>query len=128
MIISPVLIIIVAAILVATAFLYIINRPKKPIFTGVFLFLLLVCVFFTFALNIELSSTKTMLSSDSNILKLICSFITMESEPTSQMLLNSFNLFCKIDIALIIITLIASVLEIRVLFKITPNLPNTTNT
>lgn len=124
MTISPVLIIIVTAILVATAFLYIINRPKKPIFTGVFLFLLLVCVFFTFALNIELSSTKTMLNSDSNVLKLICSFITMEGEPTSKMLLNSFNLFCKIDIALIAITLVTSVLEMKVLFKTTPNTTN----
>lgn len=121
MTISPVLIIIVTAILIATAFLYIINRPKKPIFTGVFLFLLLICVFFTFALNIELSSTNTMLNSDNNILKLISHFITMESEPTSQMLLNSFNLFCKIDIALIVIILITSVLEMKVLFKTTTN-------
>lgn len=125
MTISPVLIIIVTAILVATAFLYIINRPKKPIFTGVFLFLLLVFVFFTFALNIEISSTNTMLNSENNILELICRFITLEHQPTSQMLLNSFNLFCKIDIALIIITLITSVLEIRVLFKTTPNTTNT---
>lgn len=125
MTISPVLIIIVTAILIATAFLYIINRPKKPIFTGVFLFLLLICVFFTFALNIELSSTNTMLNSDNNILKLISHFITMESEPTSQMLLNSFNLFCKIDIALIVIILITSVLEMKVLFKTTTNTTNT---
>lgn len=124
MTISPVLIIIVTAILVATAFLYIINRPKKPIFTGVFLFLLLICVFFTFALNIELSSTNTMLNSDNNILKFICRFITMESEPTSQKLLNSFNLFCKIDIALIVIILVTSVLEMKVLFKTTPNTTN----
>ena len=125
MTISPVLIIIVTAILIATAFLYIINRPKKPIFTGVFLFLLLICVFFTFALNIELSSTNTMLNSDNNILKLICHFITMEGEPTSQMLLDSFNLFCKIDVALIVIILITSVLEMKVLFKTTPNTTNT---
>ncbi|MEE1280935.1 MAG: hypothetical protein UHK60_01590 [Acutalibacteraceae bacterium] len=125
MTISPVLIIIVTAILIATAFLYIINRPKKPIFTGVFLFLLLICVFFTFALNIELSSTNTMLNSDNNILKVICHFITMESEPTSQMLLDSFNLFCKLDIALIVIILITSVLEMKVLFKTTPNTTNT---
>ena len=125
MTISPVLIIIVTAILVATAFLYIINRPKKPIFTGVFLFLLLAFVFFTFALNIELSSSGSVLNSDNNILKAVCQFITMEKEPTSQMMLNSFNLFCKIDIALIVIVLVASVLEMRVLFKTTPNTTNT---
>ncbi len=125
MTISPVLIIIVTAILVATAFLYIINRPKKPIFTGVFLFLLLAFVFFTFALNIELSSSSSVLNSDNNILKAVCQFITMEKEPTSQMMLNSFNLFCKIDIALIVIVLVASILEMRVLFKTTPNTTNT---
>lgn len=125
MTISPVLIIIITAILVATAFLYIINRPKKPIFTGVFLFLLLAFVFFTFALNVELSSSRSVLNSDNNILKAICQFITMEGEPTSQMLLNSFNLFCKIDIALIVIVLVTSVLEMRVLFKTSPNTTNT---
>lgn len=125
MTISPVLIIIVTAILVATAFLYIINRPKKPIFTGVFLFLLLAFVFFTFALNVQLSSAGSVLNSDNNALNAICRFITMEKEPTSQMLLNSFNLFCKIDITLIVIVLVTSVLEIRVLFKVTPNTTNT---
>ncbi len=121
MIISPVLIIIVVAILVATAFLYIINRPKVPIFTGVFLFLLLAFVALTFVLNVELSSTTNILKPENNAFDAICSFITMQSEPTSQMLLDSFNLFGKIDITLIIITAIVFVLEMRVLFKATSN-------
>lgn len=121
MVISPVLIIIVVAILVATAFLYIINRPKVPIFTGVFLFLLLVFVFLTFVLNVELSSTTNILKPENNAFNAICSFITMQSEPTSQMLLDSFNLFGKIDITLIIITAVVFVLEMRVLFKATSN-------
>ena len=58
MIISPIIIIIVVAVLIATAVLYIINRPKKPIFTGVFLGLLLISVIFTMVINIELSATK----------------------------------------------------------------------
>lgn len=121
MIISPVLIIIVVAILVATAFLYIINRPKVPIFTGVFLFLLLAFVFLTFVLNVELSATTNILKPENNAFNAICSFITMQSEPTSQMLLDSFKLFGKIDIILIIITAIVFVLEMRVLFKATSN-------
>lgn len=121
MAISPVLIIIVAAILIATAFLYIINRPKVPIFTGVFLFLLLSFVALTFVLNVELTSTTNILKQENNAFRAICSFITMQSEPTSQMLLDSFNLFGKIDITLIIITAIVFVLEMRVLFKATSN-------
>ncbi|MEE0266169.1 MAG: hypothetical protein UD936_11135 [Acutalibacteraceae bacterium] len=121
MVISPVLIIIVVAILIATAFLYIINRPKVPIFTGVFLFLLLVFVALTFVLNVELSSTTNILKPENNAFNAICSFITMQDKPTSQTLLDSFNLFGKIDIALIIVTGIVFVLEMRVLFKATSN-------
>lgn len=117
MIISPILIIIVSAIIVATLVFYIINKPKKPIFTGVFLILLLISVFFTFAINIELSSASNILNIENNIIKWITSFITMESEPSLQLLQKSFSLFCEIDVGLIIATIIISVIEMKTLFK-----------
>lgn len=120
MVISPVLIIIVTAILVATAFLYIINRPKKPIFTCVFLILLLFSVFFTFMINIDLSSTSDIVNSNDSFIRFITSFVTMSSSPSKQLLLESFNLFSFIDIALILITITVSVLEMRLLFKNKP--------
>lgn len=120
MVISPVLIIIVTAILVATAFLYIINCPKKPIFTCVFLILLLFSVFFTFIINIDLSSTSDIVNSNDSFIRFITSFVTMSSSPSKQLLLESFNLFSFIDIALILITIAVSVLEMRLLFKNKP--------
>ena len=83
--------------------------------------LLLTFVFLTFVLNVELSATTNILKPENNAFNAICSFITMQSEPTSQMLLDSFKLFGKIDIILIIITAIVFVLEMRVLFKATSN-------
>lgn len=117
MVISPILIIIVSAILIATAFFYLINRPKKPLFTSVFLFLLLVSVCFTFIINIELSSSSNMLNSGNDIIKNLTAFITLESEPSQQLLMQSFNVFCIVDIVLIVLTVIAFILEMRVLFK-----------
>lgn len=120
MVISPVLIIIFVAILVATSFFYIINRPKKPIFTCIFLILLLSSVFFTFIINIDLSSTSNIVNSKDSFVRFITSFVTMSSTPSKQLLLESFNAFSFIDIALILITITVSVLEMRLLFKNKP--------
>lgn len=117
MVVSPILIIIVSAVLIATAFLYIFNNPKKPLFTGIFLILLLISVLFTFAINVELSSTGTVLHTENNIFKALTSFVTMESTPSKQLLQESYDTFCIIDISLIILSVIISVLEMRVLFK-----------
>lgn len=117
MVISPILIIIVSAILVATMVFYIINKPKKPIFTGVFLVMLLISVFCTFSINVELSTASNSLSIENNIIKWVTTFITMEAEPSLQLLQTSFSLFCKIDIGLIVATLVTSVIEMRTLFK-----------
>ncbi|MEE0930219.1 MAG: hypothetical protein UIM53_04400 [Acutalibacteraceae bacterium] len=117
MVVSPILIIIVSAVLIATAFLYIFNNPKKPLFTGVFLILLLISVLFTFAINVELSSTGTVLHTENNIFKALTAFVTMESTPPKQLLQQSYDTFCIIDISLIVLSVIISVLEMRVLFK-----------
>ena len=117
MIISPLILIIVVAVLVATAVLYIINRPKKPIFTGVFLGLLLISVVFTMVINVELSATNVLLNADNNFFKVLTSFITMESSPSKALLAETFRLFQITDIVLIVISVITSVLEMRVLFS-----------
>lgn len=117
MVVSPILIIIVVAIIIATGFFYIFNNPKKPLFTGVFLILLLASVLFTFAINVELSSAGTVLHSENNVFKILTSFVTMESNPTKQLLQESYNTFCIIDISLIILSVIMFILEMRVLFK-----------
>lgn len=117
MVISPILIIIISAILVATLVFYLINKPKIPVFTGLFLFLLLISVFFTFALNVELSSANNSLSLENNFIKSVVTFITMEINPKTQLLQDSFSLFCTIDIVLIVASVIISVLEMKILFK-----------
>ena len=117
MIISPLILIIVVAVLVATAVLYIINRPKKPIFTGVFLGLLLISVVFTMVINVELSATNVLLNADNNFFKVLTNFITMENSPSKALLAETFRLFQITDIVLIVISVITSVLEMRVLFS-----------
>ena len=117
MVISPILIIIISATLVATLVFYLINKPKIPVFTGLFLFLLLISVFFTFALNVELSSANNSLSLENNFIKSVVTFITMEINPKQQLLQDSFSLFCTIDIVLIVTSVIISVLEMKILFK-----------
>lgn len=117
MIISPVIIIMVVAVLIATAVLYIINRPTKPIFTGVFLGLLLISVIFTMVINIELSATSPLLNADNNFFKVLADFITMEKSPSKAELAKTFRLLQITDIVLIVISVITSILEIRVLFR-----------
>ena len=117
MIISPLILIIVVAVLVATAVLYIINRPKKPIFTGVFLGLLLISVVFTMVINVELSATNVLLNADNNFFKVLTNFITMANSPSKALLAETFRLFQITDIVLIVISVITSVLEMRVLFS-----------
>ncbi|MBQ7522826.1 MAG: hypothetical protein IJU14_08135 [Clostridia bacterium] len=117
MIISPIIIIIVVAVLIATAVLYIINKPKKPIFTGVFLGLLLISVVFTMVINIELSATSPLLNADNNFFKILADFITMEKSPSKAELARTFLLLQITDIVLIVISIITSILEMRVLFR-----------
>ncbi len=117
MIISPIIIIIVVAVLIATAVLYIINKPKKPIFTGVFLGLLLISVVFTMVINIELSATSPLLNADNNFFKILADFITMDKSPSKAELARTFLLLQITDIVLIVISIITSILEMRVLFR-----------
>ena len=117
MVISPIIIIIAAAILIAAVLLYIINKPKNPLFTGIFLFMLLCCVIFTFAINIELSSSNRVLSADNSFSKVLTSFITMESSPSKSLLYDSFSVFKIIDLSLVAICVIAFIIEMRILLK-----------
>ncbi len=117
MIISPIIIIIFVAVLIATAVLYIINKPKKPIFTGVFLGLLLISVVFTMVINIELSATSPLLNADNNFFKILADFITMDKSPSKAELAQTFRLLQITDIVLIVISIITSVLEMRLLFR-----------
>ena len=117
MVISPIIIIIAAAILIAAVLLYIINKPKNPLFTGIFLFMLSCCVIFTFAINIELSSSNRVLSADNSFSKVLTSFITMESSPSKSLLYDSFSVFKIIDLSLVAICVIAFIIEMRILLK-----------
>ncbi len=121
MVISPIYIIVVSAIIIATGFYYVINKPNKPLFTGMFLVLLLINVFLTFAINIFLSSGSAMLTTETGILNGVIAFITMSAEPTTEVLEQSFSLFCKSDIALIILSVLTGVFEMRSLFKLNTN-------
>lgn len=114
---SPILIIISAAVLLF-AFIYcIINRPRKPVITGVLLFMLLAYVLMTFSVNIELSSSGVNSLTSHNFISGVVSFISMKSEPTVQQLTNLFSSLCKVDVCLIIATIVSMVIEVKNLFS-----------
>ncbi|HHZ06779.1 MAG TPA: hypothetical protein GX401_08370 [Clostridiales bacterium] len=113
MVISPVVIIICAAIIIFTIIFYIINRPRKPIFTGVLLFLLLGFALMTLAVNGQLSVMGSTAIATKNATNILVSFITLSDNPSQQILTQSFDLFCKIDIGLIIAVVISMTIEVR---------------
>lgn len=115
--ISPILIIISAAVLLFAIIYCVINRPRKPVFTGVLIFMLLAYVLMTFSVNIKLSSSGTNTLAGNGFISGIVSFIAMTSNPTVQQLTNLFSSLCKVDVCLIIATIISMIIEIKNLFS-----------
>lgn len=117
MVISPIILIVCAAILIFTLIFCIVNRPRKPVFTGVFMFLLLCFVIMTFFINIQLSSIPTSIVTNKNFINAVVEFITMSKNPTQTLLSETFSLFCKIDIGLIIVVILSMIIEVKNLFS-----------
>lgn len=114
--ISPILIIISVAILLFTIIYCIINRPRKPVFTGVLIFMLLAYVLMTFSVNIKLSSSGANTLASNSFISGFVSFISMKSNPTVQQLTALFSSLCKVDVCLIIATVVSMIIEIKNLF------------
>ena len=89
-----------AAILVLALVFCVVNKPRKPLFTGTTLIILLLFLFATEMINMGLST------------------------PTVIMLPQGFvSVYMYIDVALIVICIISLVIEVRSIFTTAPKKP-----
>lgn len=107
--INPIVVIILAALILSTLVLYIFIRPKKPIFTGVFLLSLISFVIFTVMIDSAVSNADMM----NNFEKVIVSFITTSDINDTLSLEKSFDIFACFDIAIFIATVISMCIEVK---------------
>lgn len=117
MVISPVILIVCAAILLSACIFCLVNRPRKPIFTGVLIVLLLSFAFMTLAVNMQLSSPGASNFASPTFIAAVVSFITLSPMPTQQQLNDAFSLLAKIDIGLILAIIISMFFEVKSLLK-----------
>ena len=104
--INPIILIVTAAVLLSVFVICIINKPKKPIITGILLFVLMCFVLTTWLIDNVISSFYS-----SQQFMGFVSFVTMLDNPTYFQLEQSFDTFMIIDIVLFVLSLIALVFE-----------------
>lgn len=120
MLINPILIIVCAAALLFACIFCVVNRPTKPIFTGVIIFFLLLFSLMTLFINVQLSTppvAATTTGSSQTIFSVIVSFITATEFPTQQQLTEVFSLFCVIDVVLVVAVCVCMLFDVRSLIS-----------
>lgn len=117
MAVSPILLIISSAVILFMIVFYIINRPRKPIFTGVLLCLLLCYALMTMTVNTQLLSMDSAVVTNKSVIDTFVSIITMCDSPSRQTLAEAFEILCKIDIGLMVSVILVMILEVRNLFR-----------
>lgn len=111
MLVNPILIIISLALIVFLLFYCIVNRPKKPIMTLLFILLLIVFIGCTFVLNNALTPNQGYILSGSHWQGMV-PFITSVKRPTMEQCEQSFQTYKIIDICLFIAAITAMVIEV----------------
>lgn len=115
MLINPIVIIATCAIILFSFIYAFVNRPAKPMLTGVFLVLFIVYLGFCSLINLTLDTAKDGFIPHDMALS-ICSFLTALTPATSAHLEDAFDVFRNIDIALFAGSIIAMVIELRSIF------------
>ena len=110
--INPIVIIITAALLISILVVSIINKPKKPIVTGVLILILTVYVASTFLLDNSLA----VFGSENNINEFV-KFIIMNDNPTYEDIESSFVTFKIFDISLIAMSFVSLFIEIMLILR-----------
>lgn len=116
MLINPIVVIAATAILLCVFIYCIINKPTKPIFTGVSIGMLILFLLMTTMINIGMGASI----GDPSFTKAIIGtvgFLTAQSSPTSVQLENSFFVYSMIDIGLIVISVVSMFIEVRHIFS-----------
>lgn len=114
---NPILLVVTVALIVFGVIYCMIVRPRKPLLTAIFLFLLVVYLFFTFIVNNAVTPSEMNTFFSSHINKLL-PFITYHEAPSSEVCLRSFYLYQRMDVLLFLGVVISLAIEIyQILIK-----------
>ncbi len=107
--INPIVIIILSAYILSFLVLRIVVKPKKPIFTGALLAMLILFVIVTSMIDTSIYGSELM----SDFEKSMVSFVTSTRIQDTVKLESSFRIFAWIDIGLFAVTIISMYVELR---------------
>lgn len=107
--INPIVIIILSAYILSFLVLRIVVKPKKPIFTGALLVMLILFVIVTSMIDTSIYGSELM----SDFEKGMVSFVTSTRIQDTVKLESSFRIFALIDIGLFAVTIISMYIELR---------------
>ena len=107
--INPIVIIILSAYILSFLVLRIVVKPKKPIFTGALLVMLILFVIVTSMIDTSIYGSELM----SDFEKSMVSFVTSTRIQDTVHLESSFRIFAWIDIGLFAVTIISMYVELR---------------
>lgn len=111
----PVNIIFLLAVAVVLALIFVfclLNKPRKPLFTGTAIITLLVFLLATELINMGLS-TPTLTSLPPWLINAMVGFLTGENSPKAATLEQAFSIYMYVDIALIILCLVSMIVEVH---------------
>lgn len=107
--INPIVVIILSAYILSFLVLRIVVKPKKPIFTGALLVMLILFVIVTSMIVTSIYGSELM----SDFEKSMVSFVTSTRIQDTVKLESSFRIFAWIDIGLFAVTIISMYVELR---------------
>lgn len=107
--INPIVVIILSAYILSFLVLRIVVKPKKPIFTGALLIMLILFVIVTSMIDTSIYGSELM----SDFEKSMVSFVTSTRIQDTVKLESSFRIFAWIDIGLFAVTIISMYVELR---------------
>lgn len=107
--INPIVVIILSAYILSFLVLRIVVKPKKPIFTGALLVMLILFVIVTSMIDTSIYGSELM----SDFEKSMVSFVTSTRIQDTVKLESSFRIFAWIDIGLFAVTIISMYIELR---------------
>lgn len=107
--INPIVVIILSAYILSFLVLRIVVKPKKPIFTGALLVILILFVIVTSMIDTSIYGSELM----SDFEKSMVSFVTSTRIQDTVKLESSFRIFAWIDIGLFAVTIISMYVELR---------------
>ena len=107
--INPIVVIILSAYILSFLVLRIVVKPKKPIFTGALLAMLILFVIVTSMIDTSIYGSELM----SDFEKSMISFVTSTRIQDTVKLESSFRIFAWIDIGLFAVTIISMYVELR---------------